>query len=84
MGVPSTRRLNAALVEADDGQPTAPRWVELPLRHGGAGAPLATDGVHVDRDPRVLLAGYGSGASTIGATRAGRAAALAAVARSRR
>lgn len=49
-----------------------------PLRlreHGGA---IATDGVHVPRDPRVYLAGYGSGASTIGATRSGRAAAVAA------
>ncbi|MEP7795158.1 NAD(P)-binding domain-containing protein [Sanguibacter sp. 25GB23B1] len=49
-----------------------------PLRlreHGGA---IATDGVHVPRDGRVFLAGYGAGASTIGATRSGRAAAVAA------
>ncbi|ACZ23387.1 predicted flavoprotein involved in K+ transport [Sanguibacter keddieii DSM 10542] len=60
-------------------RPAVDHLAQLRLREPGGG--IATDGVHVDRDPRVLLAGYGSGASTIGATRAGRAAALAAVAR---
>jgi pyruvate/2-oxoglutarate dehydrogenase complex dihydrolipoamide dehydrogenase (E3) component len=60
-------------------RPAVDHLAPLRLREPGGG--IATDGVHVDRDPRVLLAGYGSGASTIGATRAGRAAALAAVAR---
>lgn len=48
----------------------------LHLREPGGG--IRTDGVHVLRDPRVLLVGYGASASTLGATRAGRRAALAA------
>ena len=60
-------------------RPAVDHLAPLRLREPGGG--IATDGVHVDRDPRVLLAGYGSGASTIGATRAGRAAALAALGR---
>jgi hypothetical protein len=49
-----------------------------PLRLREPGGGIRTDGVHVERDPRVLLVGYGASASTIGATRAGRRAALAA------
>lgn len=49
-----------------------------PLRLREPGGGIRTDGVHVARDPRVLLVGYGASASTIGATRAGRRAALAA------
>jgi cation diffusion facilitator CzcD-associated flavoprotein CzcO len=37
------------------------------------------DGVRVLKDDRVLLVGYGASASTLGATRAGRAAAVQAV-----
>lgn len=50
-----------------------------PLRLREPGGGIRTDGVHVARDPRVLLVGYGASASTLGATRAGRRAALAAV-----
>jgi len=35
------------------------------------------EGTQVARDPRIHLVGYGPSASTIGATRAGRAAAVA-------
>lgn len=49
-----------------------------PLRLREPGGGIRTDGVHVARDPRILLVGYGASASTIGATRAGRRAALAA------
>ncbi|GGG52638.1 oxidoreductase [Kocuria dechangensis] len=50
-----------------------------PLRLREPGGGIRTDGVRVLKDPRVLLVGYGASASTVGATRAGRAAALAAV-----
>jgi cation diffusion facilitator CzcD-associated flavoprotein CzcO len=50
-----------------------------PLRLREAGGGIRTDGVRVLRDRRVLLVGYGASASTLGATRAGRAAALEAV-----
>lgn len=46
----------------------------LGLREPGGG--IRTDGVRSVRDPRVFLVGYGASASTLGATRAGRAAAL--------
>lgn len=46
----------------------------LQLREPGGG--VALDGTTVVKDPRVQLAGYGPGASTLGATRTGRAAAL--------
>jgi hypothetical protein len=46
--------------EAGDGDPVRPAW-----HHGG----------QVAKDPRVHLVGYGPSASTIGANRAGRAAA---------
>ncbi|QGU01185.1 putative oxidoreductase CzcO [Corynebacterium kalinowskii] len=50
----------------------------LKLRNGKGGIDML-DEVRVARNPRVLLAGYGSTASTVGATRAGRRAARAAV-----
>jgi cation diffusion facilitator CzcD-associated flavoprotein CzcO len=50
----------------------------LHLREAGGG--IVVDGTTVLRDPRVQLVGYGPSASTLGATRAGRAAALAALA----
>jgi hypothetical protein len=40
---------------------------------------MGADTVSVVKEPRLLLVGYGSSASTIGATRAGRAAAMAAL-----
>lgn len=50
----------------------------LKLREPGGG--ILMDGeVRVAKDPRVLLVGYGSTASTVGATRAGRRAGQAAV-----
>lgn len=50
-----------------------------PLRLREPGGGITLDGTTVVRDPRVQLAGYGPGASTLGATRTGRAAALAAL-----
>ncbi|WP_035768394.1 FAD-dependent oxidoreductase [Arthrobacter castelli] len=47
----------------------------LHLRETGGG--IRTDGVAVAADPRVFLTGYGASASTLGANRAGRAAATA-------
>ena len=50
----------------------------LKLREPGGG--ILMDGeVRVPKDPRVLLVGYGSTASTVGATRAGRRAGQAAI-----
>ena len=46
-----------------------------PLRLRGPGGGVAVDGTRVRADPRVHLVGYGPSASTIGANRAGRAAA---------
>lgn len=40
---------------------------------------IVVDGVRVAKDPRVFLVGYGASASTLGATRAGRQAARAAL-----
>lgn len=51
----------------------------LKLREPGGG--ITMDGVKVAREPRLLLVGYGASASTLGASRAGRAAALAAIER---
>jgi len=51
----------------------------LKLREPGGG--ITMDGVRVRREPRLLLVGYGASASTLGASRAGRAAALAAIER---
>ncbi|RXW32343.1 pyridine nucleotide-disulfide oxidoreductase [Propioniciclava flava] len=48
-----------------------------PLRLREPGGGIRTDGVRAARDPRVFLVGYGASASTLGATRAGRDAALA-------
>ncbi|NYE96451.1 thioredoxin reductase [Psychromicrobium silvestre] len=50
-----------------------------PLRLREPGGGIVMDGVRVIKEPRLLLVGYGASASTLGATRAGRAAALAAV-----
>lgn len=49
----------------------------LKLREPGGG--IVMDGVKVAREPGLLLVGYGASASTLGANRAGRAAALAAI-----
>lgn len=49
----------------------------LKLREPGGG--IIMDGVKVSREPRLLMVGYGASASTLGASRAGRAAALAAL-----
>ncbi len=46
-----------------------------PLRLRGAGGGIAVDGTRVRSDPRIHLVGYGPSASTIGANRAGQAAA---------
>lgn len=49
----------------------------LKLREPGGG--ILMDGVRVRKEPRLFLVGYGASASTLGATRAGRAAAVAAL-----
>ncbi|GAA1048048.1 NAD(P)-binding domain-containing protein [Arthrobacter russicus] len=49
----------------------------LKLREPGGG--ILMDGVLVVKEPRLFLVGYGASASTLGATRAGRSAALAAL-----
>lgn len=54
-------------------------FTPLKLREPGGGILMADDGVSVVREPRLFLVGYGASASTVGATRAGRAAALAAL-----
>lgn len=46
-----------------------------PLHLRGPGGGIAVDGTRVRADPRVHLVGYGPSASTVGANRAGRAAA---------
>ncbi|SDC58956.1 FAD-dependent oxidoreductase [Actinokineospora iranica] len=46
-----------------------------PLRLRGPGGGIVMDGTRVAADPRIHLVGYGPSASTIGATRAGQAAA---------
>ncbi|WP_417215971.1 FAD-dependent oxidoreductase [Arthrobacter sp.] len=51
----------------------------LRLREPGGGIRMAADAVSVVREPRLFMVGYGASASTLGATRAGRAAALAAL-----
>jgi cation diffusion facilitator CzcD-associated flavoprotein CzcO len=55
--------------------------VPLQLREPGGGILMAQDTVSVVREPRLFLVGYGSSASTVGATRAGRAGAVAALQR---
>ncbi|MHA7153608.1 NAD(P)-binding domain-containing protein [Arthrobacter sp. TMN-50] len=62
-------------------RPALDHLASLKLREPGGGIRMA--GVQVLKDPRVLLVGYGASASTLGATRAGRAAAVAAVKRLR-
>lgn len=54
-----------------------------PLRLREQGGGILMDGVRVVKEPRLLLVGYGASASTLGASRAGRAAATAAVTRLR-
>ncbi|MBG6224229.1 cation diffusion facilitator CzcD-associated flavoprotein CzcO [Arthrobacter sp. CAN_A2] len=54
-----------------------------PLRLREPGGGIVMDGVHVLKEPRLLLVGYGASASTLGASRAGRAAATAAAVRLR-
>lgn len=49
----------------------------LKLREPGGG--ILMDGVKVVKEPRLLMVGYGASASTLGATRAGRAAAMTAL-----
>jgi hypothetical protein len=51
-----------------------------PLRLRGPGGGIAVDGTRVLSDPRIHLVGYGPSASTIGANRAGQAAAREVVA----
>lgn len=61
-------------------RPALEHLAPLRLREPGGG--IRTDGgVVVERDPRVLLVGYGASASTLGATRAGRQAARVAAER---
>lgn len=50
----------------------------LGLREPGGGIVMGEDSVTVDKVPGLFLVGYGASASTVGATRAGRAAAVAA------
>lgn len=50
-----------------------------PLRLREPGGGIVMDGTRVVKDPRVLLVGYGASASTVGATRAGRTAAMGAL-----
>lgn len=51
----------------------------LGIRSASGGVVVEQDGVTVPAAPGVLLVGYGASASTIGATRAGRKAAVAAI-----
>ena len=66
-----------AILWATGFRPALDHLAPLRLREPGGG--IRMDGVRVLKDPRVLLVGYGASASTLGATRAGRAAALEAV-----
>ncbi|MFQ4149163.1 FAD-dependent oxidoreductase [Arthrobacter sp. LAPM80] len=60
-------------------RPSMDHLAPLKLREPGGG--IVMDGVKVAREPRLLMVGYGASASTLGARRAGRAAALAALQR---
>ncbi|EMY32378.1 monooxygenase [Arthrobacter crystallopoietes BAB-32] len=51
----------------------------LQLREPGGGILMGKDSVSVVREPRLFLVGYGASASTVGATRAGRAGVAAAL-----
>ena len=53
----------------------------LRIREPGGGVRMGRDGVTVSRLPGLFLVGYGSSASTVGATRAGRKAAVASLRR---
>lgn len=66
-----------AILWATGFRPALDHLAPLALREPGGG--IRMDGVRVLRDRRVLLVGYGASASTLGATRAGRAAAREAV-----
>lgn len=61
-------------------RPDIDHLAPLRLREPGGGV-RTTGVVEVDRDPRILLVGYGASASTVGATRAGRRAAVTAMER---
>lgn len=56
-----------------------PHLRPLALREAGGGILMGEDGVTVERVPGLFMAGYGASASTLGATRAGRKAAMAAL-----
>lgn len=62
-----------AIVWATGFRPALDHLAPLHLREPGGG--IRTRGVAAAADPRVFLVGYGASASTLGATRAGRAAA---------
>lgn len=47
-----------------------------PLRLREPGGGIRVDGIRVLKEPRLFLVGYGASASTLGATRAGRDAAV--------
>lgn len=68
----SSQRADAVLW-ATGFRPALEHLRPLQLREPGGG--IALDGTTVVKDPRVQLAGYGPGASTLGATRTGRGAA---------
>ncbi|HET7724865.1 MAG TPA: NAD(P)-binding domain-containing protein [Propionibacteriaceae bacterium] len=68
-----------AILWATGFRPSLGHLAPLQLREPGGG--IIVDGVRVAKDPRVFLVGYGASASTLGATRAGRQAARAALAR---
>jgi cation diffusion facilitator CzcD-associated flavoprotein CzcO len=68
-----------AILWATGFRPGLSHLAPLGLREPGGG--IVVDGVRVARDPRVFLVGYGASASTLGATRAGRRSARAALER---
>ncbi|RRJ88234.1 NAD(P)/FAD-dependent oxidoreductase [Gulosibacter macacae] len=77
----SGKRVQAdAILWATGFRPALDHLAPLRLREPGGGV-RTHDVVEVVKDPRILLVGYASSASTIGATRAGRKAALRAVKR---
>ncbi|WP_026534674.1 NAD(P)-binding domain-containing protein [Arthrobacter sp. H14] len=67
-----------AILWATGFRPSLDHLAPLHLREPGGG--IRTDGVKVVKDPRMFLTGYGASASTLGANRAGRAAATAVMA----
>ncbi|MRH28463.1 FAD-dependent oxidoreductase [Microbacterium sp. SYP-A9085] len=60
-------------------RPHVPHLRGLGVRERTGGILMGDDGVTVPRMPGLFLAGYGASASTLGATRAGRRAAMAAL-----